>query len=103
MLALTRRILRSGNKLSPKFAIGRGAPFWHQRLENMSHKSPAQLTNQSGNGKFARVLLTLILSGNFFAGVVFSEDEPKTEPAGDDQAATRTVQLMFAMDAILRF
>jgi hypothetical protein len=40
------------------------------------------------NGKFVCTLLTIILSGSFFTGVVFADDEPKTVPAGDEQPKT---------------
>src|SRR5258708_7597237 len=36
-------------------------------------------------GKYVCALLTVILSGSFFNGVVFADDEPKTVPAGDEQ------------------
>src|SRR5580693_4973735 len=36
-------------------------------------------------GKFVSVFLTIILSGSFFTGVVFADDEPKTVPSGDEQ------------------
>ena len=76
--------------------------------------------------KFVCVLLTVILSGSLFTGVVFADDEPKTVPERDEQpkklgtANTETVgqsnsaaserdngtrkgQLIFAMDELLRF
>src|SRR5216683_3947651 len=35
--------------------------------------------------KFVCVLLTVILSGSLFTGVVFADDEPKTVPERDEQ------------------
>src|SRR5712692_8319311 len=37
------------------------------------------------NWKFVCALLTVILSGSLFTGVVFADDESKTVPAGDEQ------------------
>jgi Putative beta-barrel porin-2, OmpL-like. bbp2 len=37
------------------------------------------------NGKFVSVLLTVILSGSFFTGVVFADDEPQAVPSRDEQ------------------
>ena len=39
-------------------------------------------------GKFVCVLLTVILSGSLFTGVVFADDEPKTISPGDEQPKT---------------
>jgi hypothetical protein len=36
-------------------------------------------------GKFVCTLLTIILSGSLFTGVIFADDEPKTVPLGDEQ------------------
>jgi hypothetical protein len=48
-------------------------------------------------GQFVCVLLTIILSGSLFTGVVFADDEPKTIPAGDEQPRTLSTPTPFRL------
>jgi hypothetical protein len=50
--------------------------------------------------KFVCVLLTVILSGSLFGGLVFADDEPKTVPAGEVCERTPSPQTMTSTDVI---